>query len=53
MGPIVTEVENIDELLPRLETRELHDALVDNRLICIPLGIHHSDASAVPELEFI
>jgi len=53
MGPIVTEVEDIDKLLSRLETRELQEALVDNRLVGIRLGIRHSDASAVAELEFM
>jgi len=49
MGPIVTEVEDIDELFPRLETRKLQDALVDHRL----LGIRHSYASPVSEFEFM
>jgi hypothetical protein len=49
MGPIVTEIQDIDELLPRLETRELQDALVDTRLF----GIRHSDASPVSEFEFV
>jgi hypothetical protein len=53
MGPIVTEVKDIDELLARLETGELQDALVDNRLIDIPLGIRHSDPSPVSEFEFM
>ena len=35
MGPIITEVEDIDELLPRLETRQLEDSLVHNRLFDI------------------
>jgi hypothetical protein len=53
MGPIITEVEDIDELLPRLETRQLEDSLVHNRLFDIQLSICHSDASAVTELEFM
>jgi len=53
MGPIITQVEDIDELLSRLETRELQHALVDNRLFGIPLGIRHSDASPVSEFEFM
>jgi hypothetical protein len=53
MGPIVTEVEDIDELLPRLETRQLEDSLVDNRVFDIELRICHSDAGAVTELEFM
>jgi hypothetical protein len=53
MGPIITEVEDIDELLPRLETRQLEGSLVDNRLIDIQLSICHSNASAVTELEFM
>ena len=52
MGPVVTKVEDIDELLPRLETRELEDALVENSFVGIPLGIRHSDPSAVSEFEF-
>ncbi len=53
MGPIITEVEDIDELLPRLETRQVEDSLVDNRLFDIQLSLRHSDASAVNELEFM
>jgi hypothetical protein len=53
MDPIITQVEDIDELLPRFETRELQHALVDNRLLGIPLGIRHSDASPVSEFEFM
>ncbi len=53
MGPIVTEVENIDELLSWIETRELRAALVENRLIAVRLGIWHSNTSAIAELEFM
>jgi hypothetical protein len=53
MRPIVTEVEYIDELFPGLETRELLDSLVKDRLICFPLRHSHSDTSAVGKLEFM
>ena len=53
MGPIVTEVENVDELLTRLETRKLQAAFVDDRRFFIPLGICNSDARAVDEPEFM
>jgi len=53
MGPIITEVEDIDELLTRPETRQLEDSLVDYRLFDIQLSVCHSDASAVTELEFM
>jgi len=53
MGPIVTEVEHIDKLLPRLQTRELQDALVENRLFGFPLSLYDSDASAVAQLELM
>jgi hypothetical protein len=53
MGPIITEVEDIDELLPRLETRQLEDSLIAYRLFDIQLSICDSDASAVTEHEFM
>jgi len=53
MGPIITEIEDVDELLPRLEARQLEDSLIDKRVFDIQLGIRHSDASAVAELEFM
>ncbi len=53
MGPIVTKVEDIDKLLPGLETRELHNALVENRLVAFPLRLCDSDSSAVAKLEFM
>ncbi len=53
MGPVVTEVEDIDELLPGLETRKLLDALVENRLFVSPLRLCVSYTSAVAELKFM
>lgn len=53
MGPIVTEVEDIDKLLPGLETRELHEALVKNRLAVFPFCFGDPDSSAIPKLEFM
>jgi hypothetical protein len=53
MGPIVTEVEDIDELLARLETGKPQDALVENMLFVVRFGLHDSYASAVAELEFM
>lgn len=53
MGPIVTEVEDIDKLLSRLQTRELQDAVVENRLFGFPLSICDSDVSAIAKLEFM
>jgi len=53
MGPIVAEIEDIDELLPRLETRELQDALVENRFFVFPLRLCDSYASSIAKLEFM
>jgi hypothetical protein len=53
MGPIVTEVEDIDKLLPGLETRERHEALVENRLFVFPLCLGDPDSSAIAKLEFM
>jgi hypothetical protein len=53
MGPIVTEVEDIDKLLPGFETRELHSAFVENSLFAFPLCLYDSDSSAVAKLEFM
>ncbi len=53
MGPIVTKVEDIDKLLPGRETRELHNAIVENRLVAFPLRLRDSDSSAVAKLEFM
>jgi len=33
MGPVVTEVEDIDELLPRIEDREAQVLLVDHGIV--------------------
>jgi len=35
MGPVVTEVEDIDELLPGIESREAQVLLVDNRIVVV------------------
>jgi len=53
VGPIVTEVEDIDELLSGLETSKLDDAAVLNWLIILPVRIRHPDASAIGKLEFV
>jgi len=53
MGPIVTEVEDVDKLLSRLETSKLDDAAVLNWLIILPLRIRHPDMSAIGQLEFV
>lgn len=53
MGPIVTEVENIDELLTRLESSKLDDAPVLNRLFALPLRVRDPDAGAVGQLELV
>jgi hypothetical protein len=53
MGPIVTKVEDIGKLLTGLETRELQNSLVQNRLVALPLRLCASDSSAVAKLEFM
>jgi hypothetical protein len=53
MGPIVTEVEDVDELLSGLEARDFQTALVDNRFVDVPFGVHDSDTSAIGKLEFM
>jgi len=50
MSPIVTEVEDVDELLSGLETSKLDDASVLEWLI---IWIWHPDASAIGKLEFV
>jgi hypothetical protein len=51
MGPIVTEVEEVDELLAGLEASKLDDVAIRNWLIIVPLRIWHSDMSAIGQLE--
>lgn len=53
MGPIVTEVEDVDELFSGLETSQLDDAAVLDWRIIWPLRIWHPDTSAIGKLEFI
>jgi len=53
MGPIVTEVEDVDELLSGLEVRDFQAALVDNRFVDVQFGVHDSDTSPVAQLEFM
>ena len=53
MGPIVTEVEGVDELLSGLETSKLDDAAVLNRPIILPLRVWHPDTGAIGKLEFV
>jgi hypothetical protein len=53
MGPIVTKVEDIDKLLPGPEPRELHEALIENRLFVFPLRLADPNPSAVAKLEFM
>ncbi len=53
MGPIVTEVEDIDKLLSGLETGKLDDTAVLNWLIILPLRIWHPDMSAIGKFEFV
>jgi len=51
MGPVVTEVEDIDELLPGIEAREALVLLVDHRIVDV--GIHSRDTSPVAQCEFM
>jgi hypothetical protein len=51
MGPIVAEVEDVDELLSGLETSKLDDAAVLDWLIIF--RIWHPDTSAIGKLEFV
>jgi hypothetical protein len=53
MGPIVTEVEDVQEPLSGLETSRLDDSAVLGWLIILPLRIWHPDTSAVSKLEFV
>jgi len=53
MGPIVTEVEDVDELLSGLETSKLDVVAVLYWLIVLPLRILHPDTSAIGKLEFV
>lgn len=53
MGPIITEVENVEELLPRLQTCHLEIALIGNRLIDVQVDVDDADASSVAQLELV
>ena len=53
MGPIVTEVEDLDELLAGLEASKLDDAAIRNWLIIVPLRIWRPNMSAISQLEFL
>lgn len=53
MGPIVTQVEHVNEVLTGLETSEPDDAAVLNRIIILRLRIWHPDTSAIGKLEFM
>ena len=53
MGPIITEVEYVDETLSGFETSEPDHALVLDRLISFQLRIWDPDPSAVSKLEFM
>ena len=53
MGPIVAEVEDIDELLPGFETRQLHDSVIVNWLVVVLLRSRDPYTGAVGELEFM
>ena len=53
MRPIVTEVEDVDELLSGLETSKLDDAAILNWLVIAPLRIWHSNTGAVGKFEFV
>ena len=55
MGPIVTKVEDVHELLSGIETCELGEAAVLNWLMTLPLRIRirHPDTSAIGKLEFV
>jgi len=53
VGPIVTEVEDVDELLAGLEASKFDDAAICNWLIIVPVRIWHRNMSAVGKLEFV
>jgi hypothetical protein len=53
MGPTVAEVEDIDELLPGFEMRQLQDSVIVNWLVVVLLRRRDTYASAVGELEFM
>src|SRR5439155_8969958 len=53
MGPVVTEIEDVDELLSGLETSKLDDAAILNWLVIAPLRIWHSNTGAVGKFEFV
>jgi hypothetical protein len=53
MGPIVTEVEDVDELLAGLETSKLDDAAIRKWLNIVPLRIWHPNMSTIGQLEFV
>jgi hypothetical protein len=53
MDPIVTEVEDVDELFSGFETSKLDHAAVLNLLIILPLRIWHPDTRAISKLEFL
>ncbi len=53
MDPIVAEVEDIDELLPGLEMRQLHDSVIVNWLVVVLLRRRDPYPSAISELEFM
>ena len=53
MGPVVTEVEDVDELFSGLETGKPDDAAVLNWLMILPLRIWDPDTSPIGKLEFV
>ena len=53
MGPVVTEIEDVDELLSGLETSKLDETAILNWLVIAPLRIWHSNTGAVGKFEFV
>jgi hypothetical protein len=53
MGPIVAEVEYVDELLPGFEMRQLQNSVIANCLVVVLLRLRDPHTSAVGEPEFM
>lgn len=53
VGPVITEVEDVDKLFTGLEPRQQNLAFVEDWLVRISVRICNSDSSAVGKLELV